>query len=59
MEQLARGTPGFSGAELFNLVNQVMLVTCHQAMMAFTMHYLLFFRVKFLFYQKKLKLKIY
>jgi ATP-dependent metalloprotease len=22
MEQLARGTPGFSGAELYNLVNQ-------------------------------------
>ena len=25
MEQLARGTPGFSGAELFNLINQAAL----------------------------------
>ena len=33
MEQLARGTPGFSGADLYNLVNQVSIAR-HDALLS-------------------------
>jgi ATP-dependent metalloprotease len=38
LEQLARGTPGFSGAELFNLVNTAALKASVDGLKAVTMH---------------------
>lgn len=37
MEQISRGTPGFSGADLFNLVNQAALRASVQGMKAISM----------------------
>lgn len=38
LEQLARGTPGFSGAELFNLINQAALKASIDGRKAVSMH---------------------
>ena len=38
LEQLARGTPGFSGAELFNLMNQAALKASVEGLKSVTMH---------------------
>eukprot|EP01040_Poterioochromonas_malhamensis_P016403 gene16403-18607_t len=48
LDQLARGTPGFSGAELFNLVNQAALKASVDGMKTVTMHALEYAKDKIL-----------
>lgn len=48
LDQLARGTPGFSGAELFNLVNQAALKASVDGMKSVTMHALEYAKDKLL-----------